>query len=134
MRRLILIASAIVMLMCLYLSAIYGQEIKAAGTQPSTVNISRLIRLMDLDNDHKISKEEYTSFFVESDQDKDGFVTEKEIMELMKKLGQNQGTGSIELGQKAPDFTLKSLDGKKTIRLSDYKGKKPVVLVFGSYT
>ena len=127
-------ASAIIMLMCLYLSAIYGQEIKVAGTQPPTVNISRLIRLMDLDNDHKISKEEYTSFFVEADQDKDGFVTEKEIMVIMKKLGQNQEAGSIELGQKASDFTLKSLDGKKTIKLSDYKGKKPVVLVFGSYT
>ena len=134
MRRLIVMASAIIMLMCLYLSAIYGQEIKVAGTQPSTVNISRLIRLIDLDNDHKISKEEYTSFFVKADQDKDGFVTEKEIMELMKRLGQNQEAGNIELGQKAPDFTLKSLDGKKTIKLSDYKGKKPVVLVFGSYT
>jgi hypothetical protein len=39
------------------------------------------------------------------------------------------------LGQKAPDFTLPTHDGKKTITLSNYfKQHKPVVLVFGSFT
>ncbi|HEY3321438.1 MAG TPA: hypothetical protein VGP72_13285 [Planctomycetota bacterium] len=37
-------------------------------------------------------------------------------------------------GDAAPDFTLKSPDGKQTFQLSALKGKKPVVLVFGSYT
>jgi len=41
--------------------------------------------------------------------------------------------GSPNVGQDAPDFSLKTLDGKKTITLSSFKGK-PVVLVFGSYT
>jgi len=35
----------------------------------------------------------------------------------------------IKVGQPAPDFTLENLDGKK-ISLSDYRGKKNVVLVF----
>jgi mycoredoxin-dependent peroxiredoxin len=35
----------------------------------------------------------------------------------------------FKLGQFAPDFALKSHDGR-TIRLSDYRGKKNVVLVF----
>ncbi len=39
-----------------------------------------------------------------------------------------------KVGQTAPEFVLKTLDGKQTIKLSQYKGKKPVVLVFGSYT
>lgn len=34
----------------------------------------------------------------------------------------------------APDFALKTLDGTETIRLSDFRGKKPVVLIFGSFT
>ena len=35
----------------------------------------------------------------------------------------------IKIGQPAPDFTLEDMDGK-TISLSDYRGKKNLVLVF----
>ena len=42
--------------------------------------------------------------------------------------------GSLKVGQKAPDFKLTLIDGKKSVKLSSFKGKKPVVLVFGSYT
>jgi hypothetical protein len=38
------------------------------------------------------------------------------------------------IGQPAPDFTLATVDGKKTVHLADYLGKKPIVLVFGSFT
>jgi hypothetical protein len=34
----------------------------------------------------------------------------------------------------APEFTLKTLDGKQTVSLGQFRGKKPVVLVFGSFT
>ena len=37
-------------------------------------------------------------------------------------------------GDVAPDFTLKSPDGKGEVSLSDFRGAKPVALVFGSYT
>ena len=37
-------------------------------------------------------------------------------------------------GEVAPDFVLKSLDGESETKLSDFRGKKPVVLFFGSYT
>ena len=40
----------------------------------------------------------------------------------------------LEEGDVAPDFTLKSPDGKRQVTLSDYRDKKPVALVFGSYT
>lgn len=40
----------------------------------------------------------------------------------------------LKLGDEAPTFTLKSLDGKKSFTLADFKGRKPVALVFGSYT
>lgn len=41
---------------------------------------------------------------------------------------------TTKAGDMAPDFSLKTLDGTETIRLADFRGKKPVVLIFGSYT
>jgi len=41
--------------------------------------------------------------------------------------------GNLEVGQEAPDFTLKGLDGKE-VALSSFRGQKPVFLIFGSYT
>jgi hypothetical protein len=37
-------------------------------------------------------------------------------------------------GDMAPDFTLHDIEGKDSVTLSDFRGKKPVALVFGSYT
>lgn len=34
----------------------------------------------------------------------------------------------VKVGEKAPEFELKTLDGKKTVKLSDYKGKKVVLM------
>jgi hypothetical protein len=42
--------------------------------------------------------------------------------------------GSLEEGVPAPDFKLKSLDGKRDVQLVAYRGRQPVVLIFGSYT
>jgi hypothetical protein len=38
------------------------------------------------------------------------------------------------IGDAAPDFTLKTQDGRHQVRLAEIVGKKPVVLVFGSFT
>jgi peroxiredoxin len=37
-------------------------------------------------------------------------------------------------GDLAPDFTLHDIEGKDSVTLSDFRGKKPVALVFGSFT
>ncbi|GEM_PF-1878793 len=42
--------------------------------------------------------------------------------------------GKLKPGDPAPDFALKKLGSQERIRLSSFKGKKPVALVFGSYT
>ena len=42
--------------------------------------------------------------------------------------------GSLRVGDRAPDFTLPTLDRKSTVHLADLRGSRPVVLVFGSYT
>jgi hypothetical protein len=39
-----------------------------------------------------------------------------------------------KVGDAAPEFSLSTLDGKQTVNLSQHKGDKPVVLVFGSFT
>lgn len=42
--------------------------------------------------------------------------------------------GSLAVGDAAPDFTLPLRDRSRAVTLSSHRGKKPVVLVFGSYT
>lgn len=39
-----------------------------------------------------------------------------------------------KVGDVAPDFELFDVTGVHRIKLSDFKGKKPVALMFGSFT
>jgi hypothetical protein len=40
----------------------------------------------------------------------------------------------LKVGDPAPDFSLPVLKKDKEVKLSSFKDKKPVVLIFGSYT
>ncbi len=51
-----------------------------------------------------------------------------------KREGDLRREGKLKPGDAAPEIDLKSPDGKTSFKLSSFKGKKPVVLVFGSYT
>jgi hypothetical protein len=42
--------------------------------------------------------------------------------------------GTLSEGDLAPDFTLSTPDRSAEVTLSSYRGERPVVLVFGSYT
>ncbi|MGE5327162.1 MAG: hypothetical protein ACM3NO_08995 [Deltaproteobacteria bacterium] len=42
--------------------------------------------------------------------------------------------GHLKVGGPAPDFALKTADGSQAVRLSSFRGQKPVVLIFGSHT
>lgn len=42
--------------------------------------------------------------------------------------------GNLHVGERAPDARVFSLDGEQTIYLHDWIGKRPLVLIFGSYT
>jgi len=37
-------------------------------------------------------------------------------------------------GDMAPDFELRDTNGENPVRLSNFHGKKPVALIFGSFT
>ena len=39
-----------------------------------------------------------------------------------------------KVGEPAPLFELTTADGAQTIKLEDYRGQKPLVLIFGSMT
>ena len=39
-----------------------------------------------------------------------------------------------KVGDMAPDFTLSDTSGTESVTLSDFRGKKPVALIFGSFT
>jgi len=42
--------------------------------------------------------------------------------------------GAPRVGDSAPDFELRDIQGKDPIRLSSFRDDKPVVLIFGSFT
>ena len=43
-------------------------------------------------------------------------------------------SGAPRLGDSAPDFELRDIQGEDPIRLSSFRGHKPVALIFGSFT
>jgi hypothetical protein len=42
--------------------------------------------------------------------------------------------GRLRVGETAPDFDLPTADKQARVELAAFRGQKPVVLVFGSYT
>jgi len=42
--------------------------------------------------------------------------------------------GDLNVGDQAPDFKLPTLDKTAEVSLSSFRGSKPVVVIFGSYT
>jgi hypothetical protein len=51
-----------------------------------------------------------------------------------KPLWMSARGGHLQTGDAAPDFTLPVLHGDRAVTLSEEYRKRPVVLVFGSYT
>ncbi len=58
------------------------------------------------------------------------FGSRSRLMAVQKKVNAN----APKAGDMAPDFTLHDIEGKNAVTLSDFRGKKPVALVFGSFT
>ena len=78
------------------------------------------------------------------DSDGDGNISKAELMsgKSRGRLGEidtgpardGRRIDTLKVGDIAPDFTLQDPTGKRTVTLSQFRGKKPVVLIFGSYT
>lgn len=51
-----------------------------------------------------------------------------------KEWHERYGPLAPQEGDIAPDFELRDVSGEDTVRLSEFRGKRPVALVFGSFT
>jgi hypothetical protein len=122
--------------------------------QSSTVGF--WFRTVNKSGDGRLTREEWIKFFDEASRGKNhmtiddmresilaanapkGDASDEPTPELLVRGLFRGEIGSMNEGPKlndpAPDFTLKSPDGKQTIRLADHLGKKPIVLVFGNVT
>jgi hypothetical protein len=119
----------------------------------------QFLRQGDANGDRKLSKEEWNRLFEKGAKGKDSLDAEalrrilypptpprppksggggmppKDVLLLGLLTGEiGSGAEGPKLEASAPDFTLQSPDGKTCLTLSDYRGKKPVVLIFGSFT
>jgi thiol-disulfide isomerase/thioredoxin len=126
----------------------------ALTPSPGTILFARA----DRDGNGKVTREEFDAFFHQADGGAQGFLSLSDLQEAFRPpprpatapapTGPSKETlvralfrqelGSLQpgpsLGEPAPDFTLKTQDGKGEITLSKRVGPKPVVLVFGNFT
>jgi hypothetical protein len=114
---------------------------------------------IDADGNGHVTPEEWQEFYQQVAKDK-GYVAQDDLIPLLLASKSRSFGGSLKAteemkwkqitafmrgdvgswlegprpGAAAPNFTLATLDGARTITLSDSFGKKPVVLIFGSFT
>lgn len=97
-----------------------------------------LLEALDRDADGAIGLDELEAWFEVADRDGDGVLAGAEMPSAGGRRGRGERPGRPEplarVGEPAPDFTLKPPDGGEPVTLSSFAGKKPVALIFGSYT
>lgn len=119
--------------------------------------IRKWFRAIDSNSNGRISPQEWQTFFAKASKGKEYLTPEdlRLMLEPPEKKDDKKSddepspliflkgfaTGELgsyhegpALGDKAPEFTLRSQDGNEEFRLSQFHGKKPVVLIFGSFT
>jgi Iodothyronine deiodinase len=117
---------------------------------------SQLLGRMDGDSNGRISAADWAEFFAKAAKDK-GYLTHDDLQELnsaSRRTTLARGNSSDQQLQsimavfrrgsfrwdappvdaEAPDFQLRTADEKTQVRLSQFRGRQPVVLVFGSLT
>jgi hypothetical protein len=111
---------------------------------------------LDRNGNGKITRDELDAFFRSADRDDQGFLSVADLQAAFTpppapqsgSAGPSKATllrglfrqelGALEpgptLGAPAPDFTLETHDRHGVVKLSEHLGKRPVVLIFGSFT
>ncbi len=119
----------------------------AAAQRPGAAPdvLLKLLQQYDKDQDGKVQRGEYprtAAAFANLDRDKNGVLDGADfaMAPVRPKRGEGRpAKGEVEkvpkVGDMAPDFELPMLGMKDTtIKLSSFRGSKPVALIFGSYT
>lgn len=118
--------------------------------------LTRLFRMVESSGDGQLTREELDALFKRLARDKDHFTADdfRRAMIPRGPRGFSPGDGptvpilvrglfageigsmseGAKVGEPAPNFTLKSPDGKQTVELGRLVGSRPVVLVFGNFT
>jgi hypothetical protein len=125
----------------------------ALTPSPGTFVFARI----DRNGNGKVTREELDAFFRASDREGQGFLSLSDLQEAFAPPptpppgsggGPSKATmirglfheelGSLEpgpkLGEPAPDFALMTHDRQSLVTFSGYRGAKPAVLIFGSFT
>jgi hypothetical protein len=137
---------------CLLVSAPAAQPPPDAGGK--RFDVARLLQEFDKNKDGVLDRSEtperIRQHFEQIDVNKDGKLSKEELERVADRLARQQGgrpgefnappargerlPEKLMVGDPAPDFTLPDAAGKKEVTLSSARGKKPVVLIFGSCT
>ena len=88
-----------------------------------------LLAAVDRDGNGQLEEAELLAFFRQHD-DGDGVWT----LARETNPSRRDRQGGAPVGEVAPDFTLRPPHDGEVVTLSDFKGKRPVALIFGSYT
>ena len=92
-----------------------------------------VLATLDADRDRKLQTRELAVSFERLDANGDGLVSGEEMRGRAPSRPDERALPKV--GEPAPDFELPLVkDPEKTKRLSTYRGRKPVALIFGSYT
>jgi hypothetical protein len=105
-------------------------------------------QFFDRNRDGQISRQEIENaikLFDKLDRNDDGQLDRQELNQAIRRSGRpgeiitpaakgERHSDSLAVGDEAPDFTLPSPAGKSEVQLSSFRGKRPVVLVFSSFT
>jgi hypothetical protein len=141
-------------------SALLSSDFDFATRSPGVAAGSLVFSQVDRDGNGRVTPAEFEAFFRAADREGFGFLSQSDFAQaldapprllrgtpggpdgptrltLLKSFFRGEFGGMLPgpaIDEIAPDFTLKTSDGKFEVTLSKIVGPKPVILVFGNYT
>ena len=123
----------------------FDVEAEARGASPGMDRFQMLVDVIG-DGDDVLTLPEFVAWFTDRDVDTDGVLSGSEMGVTRGRFGrsgpsrgersedENAPDDPARVGAVAPDFALKPVHGGDAVTLSSFAGKRPVALIFGSYT